>query len=298
MTPIERLVVVGVGLIGGSFALALRQRGLVKRVIGVGRSQVNLDAARTLGVIDEAATLDDAIVGADFVLLATPVGQMPAAMAILAAHLEANAVITDGGSTKSDVVAAARQALGAKFPQFVPAHPIAGAERSGAAAASAALYHGRRVVLTPEPQTDARMLARVRDAWQACGATVVELDAAEHDRVLGIVSHLPHVLSYALMHQVLHATRSATLLDNAGSGFRDFTRLASSHPEMWRDIFLANRDALLAGLGQFEASLAGLRSAIELGDAAALDRVLGQCRDGRNAWIARTATEQSMGNDQ
>lgn len=289
MTPIERLVVVGVGLIGGSFALALRQRGLVKRVVGVGRSGANLEAARSLGVIDEAAALEDALAGADFVLLATPVGQMPAAFSVMAARLGAQAVVTDGGSTKRDVVLAARQALGAKVRQFVPGHPIAGAERSGAAAASANLYTGRRVVLTPESDTDPRALERVREAWQACGAAVIELGAGEHDQVLGIVSHLPHLLAYALMHQVLAAPNAQTLLDNAGSGFRDFTRLASSHPEMWRDILLANRTALLAGLAQFQASLDGLRTAIEQGDTAALDLALTRCRDERNAWLADAA---------
>lgn len=296
MTPIERLVVVGVGLIGGSFALALKQRGLVRRVIGVGRSQANLDAARALGVIDEAASLQDAMVGADFVLLATPVGQMPAALARIAPGLGVGAVVTDGGSTKGDVVIAARQALGARFRQFVPAHPIAGAEKSGAAAASASLYGGRRVVLTPESETDPQALARVREAWQACGAIVIQLGAAEHDHVLGVVSHLPHLLAYALMHQVLGSARSTTLLDNAGSGFRDFTRLASSHPEMWRDIFLANRRALLAGLDEYEASLASLRALIETGDAATLDRALGDCRDARDAWLARRAGGAALGN--
>lgn len=289
MVPIERLVIVGVGLIGGSFALALRQRGLVKRVVGVGRSRANLDAARTLGVIDEAATLEDALAGADFVLLATPVGQMAAAFNVMAARLGPHAVVTDGGSTKGDVVLAARQGLGTKVSQFVPAHPIAGAERSGAVAASATLYAGHRVVLTPGPDTDPRALERVREAWQACGATVIELGAGEHDRVLGVVSHLPHLLAYALMDQVVAAADAQTLLGNAGSGFRDFTRLASSHPEMWRDIFVANRTALLAALAQFQSSLDGLRAAIEQGDTAALDQALTRCRDERNAWLARGA---------
>lgn len=289
MAPIERLVVVGVGLIGGSFALALRRRGLVRHVVGVGRSRANLDAARQLGVIDQAAALAEAIDGADFILLATPVGQMEAAFAAIAPHLGPGAVITDGGSTKSDVVAAARRELGQRFGQFVPAHPIAGAERSGAAAASATLYQGRRVVLTPEPDTDRAARERVREAWAACGAQVIELGAAEHDHVLGVVSHLPHLLAYALMHQVLASPGSDTLLANAGSGFRDVTRLASSHPEMWRDIFLANREGLLTALAEFEASLGSLRAAIEQGDAAALDLVLARCREVRDAWLARAA---------
>ncbi|MSQ21460.1 MAG: prephenate dehydrogenase/arogenate dehydrogenase family protein [Betaproteobacteria bacterium] len=283
----ERLAVIGVGLIGGSFAAALKARGGVRHVVGVGRSAANLTQARELGVIDATASAADAVRGADFILIATPVGQMEARLAEIAPHLDARAVITDGGSTKVDVVGAARRTLGAKVAQFVPGHPIAGSDKSGASAAMADLFVGRRTVLTPIAENIAHAVNRVREAWQLCGATVVAMSAAEHDAVLGITSHLPHVLAYALMHQVLSAEQRGLLLDNAGSGFRDFTRLAGGQPEMWRDILLSNRTALLAAMDGFDASVAQLRTAIEQGDEAALDRMFNTAREQRDAWLMR-----------
>jgi prephenate dehydrogenase len=202
-------------------------------------------------------------------------------------HLAPHAVVTDGGSTKARVVDLARAALGARIAQFVPGHPIAGSDRSGAAAADARLYHGRRTVLTPVPENTAATIARVRDAWSACGAEVVEMTPAQHDATLATMSHLPHVLAYAMMQQVLDDADPATLLDNAGTGFRDFTRLASSQPEMWRDILLSNRDALLAAMDCFDASARRLREAIERSDAGRLDALFTRSRTERDAWLAR-----------
>jgi prephenate dehydrogenase len=284
---IDRLVIIGVGLIGGSFAAALKARGGVRHVVGVGRSTANLQQARALGIIDSIASAADAVRGADFILVATPVGQMEARFAEIAPFIEARAVITDGGSTKTDVVSAARRALGAKACQFVPAHPIAGSEKSGAGAAMADLFVGRRTVLTPMSENTPDTVARVRRAWALCGASVVAMSSSEHDAVLGITSHLPHVLAYALMHQVQSADQSRLLFDNAGSGFRDFTRLAGGQPEMWRDILLSNRTALLAALDGFDASVAQLRAAIEKGDGTTLDRLFNDARVERNAWLAR-----------
>ncbi|MFN0301856.1 MAG: prephenate dehydrogenase [Burkholderiales bacterium] len=284
---IERLVVIGVGLIGGSFAAALKARGQVGHVVGVGRSTANLEQARKLGLIDSIAGVAEAVRGADFILLATPVGQMEAQFGAMAPYLDRAAVVTDGGSTKADVVAAARRGLGATVAQFIPAHPIAGSEKSGAGAALADLFLGRRTVLTPIAENKPASIARVRAAWEICGATVVEMRAAEHDTVLGITSHLPHVLAYAMMHQVFTDPQQALLLANAGSGFRDFTRLAGGQPEMWRDILLSNRSALLAAMDGFDASVATLRAAIEGEDGALLDRIFGASRTQREAWLAR-----------
>src|SRR5260221_10529855 len=249
-----RLAVIGVGLIGGSFALALKQAGKVSHVVGVGRNRANLDLARERRIIDaiapDAAT---AARDADVVLVAAPVAQFAAIFGALASTLKPGAVVTDAGSTKRDVVAAARAALGAKVGQFVPAHPIAGAEKSGAAAASAELFRDRRVVLTPLKENSAAATSKVRTLWEACGARVTRLEPGEHDAVLAAVSHLPHLLAYALVHDIAGRGNAEQLFSYAAGGFRDFTRIASSHPEMWRDICIANRDRLLGELTRYQA---------------------------------------------
>lgn len=282
---IRRLVVCGVGLIGGSFALALKAAGQVGEVVGLGRSPAGLDEALRLGVIDRAET-DWALAldGCDFVLLATPVGQMETVLRRMLPHLETSAVVTDGGSTKRDVVAAARAALGARAWQFVPGHPIAGAERSGAAAARADLYRDRRVVLTPLPENREADVARVQAAWQACGARLTQTSAEHHDRWLAAVSHLPHLLSFALVDELAGRPNAEEIFGLAGGGFRDFTRIAASHPEMWRDIFLANRDALLDELSAYEAELSRIRALIDAADAAGLEALIARSRAARTAW--------------
>jgi prephenate dehydrogenase len=285
---IGRLVVVGVGLIGASFALALKGAGAVRQVVGVGRSRANLERALAAGAIDETAPDPaSAVDGADFVLVATPVAAMAEAFASLATRLPPDAVITDGGSTKRSVIAAARAALGTRIDQYVPAHPIAGSDESGAAAATAGLYRGREVILTPLEETPPERIARVRAAWRACGARVTEMGAAEHDAVLAAVSHLPHLLSYALVHDLAARADAGGLLAHAGSGFRDVSRLAASNPEMWRDICLANRDALLAELRRYQDELARLGAALERSDGAALERAFAAARAARRAWLAR-----------
>jgi prephenate dehydrogenase len=282
---LEKLVVFGVGLIGGSFALALRKAGAVAEVVGIGRSQATLDQARSLGIIDRVGACDLATLGdADLVLLATPVGQMPALMQAMAPHLGGETVITDGGSTKSDVVAAVRQFLPRQLSRFVPAHPIAGAENSGAAAAREDLYAERKVVLTPLAENSPEVVARVREAWTACGAVTYEMAPARHDEVFAAVSHLPHLLSYALVHDLAQRTNRDEFFRFAASGFRDFTRIAASHPEMWRDICIANRQALLAELDQYQMQLDELRQALIAGDAARLQEVFDEARTVRRAW--------------
>ena len=286
-TRLDTIAIFGVGLIGGSFALALKAAGAGRRVIGFGRNPKNLDRALELGVIDELG-LDPAVVAeADFVLIATPVGQMGAVMRAIAPHLTPGTVLTDGGSTKQDVVALAYRAFKKKAGQFVPGHPIAGAEHSGVAAARADLYRERKVVLTPLPENRAASVRKVRDAWRLCGARLFRMQPAEHDRVFAAVSHLPHLLSYALVDQVARHPNGKQLFDYAAGGFRDFTRIASSHPEMWRDICVANRKALLAELTGYERELAEVKRMLQKGDAAALEKVFDRARTARNKWLRR-----------
>ncbi|MBD9421606.1 prephenate dehydrogenase/arogenate dehydrogenase family protein [Achromobacter sp. K91] len=278
------LAVVGVGLIGGSFAAALRRAGQVGRVLGVGRNAQSLARAVELGLIDEAASAEDAAARADLILLATPVGGLGDVLSRMRAHLRSDTVLTDGGSTKAEVVEAARAALGDRIAQFVPGHPIAGAERTGPEAADADLYRKRTVILTPLAENGAASLELVRRAWQACGADVIDMDADAHDRVLASVSHLPHLLSAVYMEQVAEATDASTRLALAGSGFRDFTRIAAGSPEMWRDIFLSNRDAMLAELADVRTVLDRAERAIADGDGAALLTLLDTAARARRNW--------------
>ena len=280
-----KVVIFGVGLIGGSFALGLKAAEQVEEVVGFGRSIATLMQAQSLGIVDRlGANAGQEVADADLILIATPVAQMPEIMERIAPYLGPNTVVTDGGSTKSDVVAEARQAFGEKVGQFVPAHPIAGAENSGAAAARADLFREKKVVLTPLPENSVLNIARVRSAWEWCGAQIHELKPDEHDRIFAAVSHLPHLLSYALVHDIALRDNRELLFSFAASGFRDFTRIAASHPEMWRDICLANRVALLDELDRYRAQLDGLRDALEKGDGAALEQTFDIARTARRNW--------------
>lgn len=283
---LRKLVVCGVGLIGGSFALALKQAKAVIEVVGIDRDPLTLDAAMHRGVVDAvAADWPEAMAGADLVMLGMPVGQMAPVMAALAPHLAPDTVITDGGSTKSDVVAAARHCFGDKIAQFVPGHPIAGAEKSGVTAATATLYQGKRVVLTPLAENGVLRVERVRAAWQQCGAQVSSLQPSEHDAVFAAVSHLPHLLAYALVHDLANRDNSDQLFGFAASGFRDFTRIASSHPEMWRDICIANREALLREVDAYMAELMRTRAALAAANAQELEAIFTVARARRDAWL-------------
>ena len=214
---------------------------------------------------------------ADVVLVAAPVGQYPA---IFKSLQGSKAIITDAGSTKRDVVA-----LGKHLSRFVPGHPIAGAEKSGAAAASADLFRDRRVVLTPTAETDGAAVSKVEALWQACGARVSRMSAEEHDAVLAAVSHLPHLLAFGLVHDVAARRNSEQLFSFAAGGFRDFTRIASSHPEMWRDICLANRDRLLDELSKFSGKMEEMKKLLERGDGAALEKLFTEARRARDQWL-------------
>lgn len=283
---LNKVVVCGVGLIGGSFALALKAAGAVGEVVGLGRRQASLVAAQQRGVIDRIASdWADALQDADLVFLAMPVGQMLPVMQALALHLPPDAIVTDGGSTKRDVVAAARIAFGEKIAQFVPGHPIAGAEKSGVEAAQTNLFQDKRVVLTPLAENSAARVALVQRAWEACGAQVSQLDAAAHDQIFAAVSHLPHLLAFALVHEFAERADADQLFGFAAGGFRDFTRIASSHPEMWRDICLANRAALLVELDAYMAELMRTRSLLAEGNAAGLEQMFCTARQRRDAWL-------------
>ena len=285
MPLVDKLVICGVGLIGGSFALGLKRADAVGQIVGIGRRREPLERALALGVIDEIATdWADALRDADLVLLAAPVGQMDAIMAAMAPHLQDGTVVTDAGSTKRDVVAAIRYHLGHRLAQVVPAHPIAGAEKSGVEAAFADLYVKRKVVLTPLPESRGEAVERVRAAWQACGATVVDMSPQEHDQVFAAVSHLPHLLAFGLVDDLAQRDNAELLFSHAASGFRDFTRIAGSHPEMWRDICVANRVALLAELDAYLDEMARLRAMLAAGDGPALEAVFERARRARNAW--------------
>lgn len=290
---IARLVVVGVGLIGGSCALALRRAGAVGEVVGVGRTRANLDTAMARGVVDRACTLDEdwaaECTAADVVLVAAPVAQFPALFAAMAPALGPRTVVTDAGSTKQDVIAAAQAALGPRFSSFVAGHPIAGTEHTGAAAAFASLYDNRSVILAPTPQTDPVALARVRAMWLACGARVSELAAARHDAIFAAVSHLPHMLAFTLVAELAARPDASTYFDHAASGFRDFTRIAGSSPEMWRDIALANRDALLTICGAYAARLERLMQALRDGDGATLELSFKRAKQARDRCVVPQA---------
>ncbi len=285
-----KLVVVGTGLIGGSFALALKDAGKIDSVVGVGRGRDNLDQALRRAIVDRGYTADEdwkaELADAAMVLLATPVGEMPALFAAIASHLGPATIVTDAGSTKHDVIAAARVGLGAAFSRFVPAHPIAGSERSGAVAASASLFRGRQVVLTPLPETDPAAIACVRERWTQCGAIVTLLDAERHDTLLSAVSHLPHLLAFALIGDLAERPDVADYWRVAGTGLRDFTRLAESHPAMWRDICIANAARLRVDLSAYRAELDRIDAMLARADGAALGALFARSRDARAAWLA------------
>lgn len=285
---LKKLAVVGVGLIGGSVAACLKRAGRVDRVIGVGRGRSNIARAVELGVIDEAAE-DPAVAArrADLVLIAVPVQQTRRVLERLKGAAHAGTVITDAGSTKRDFVAAVREVVGAPAPNIVPAHPIAGAEHAGVQAASADLFEGRRVVITPLPENRSEAVGLVESMWRACGARVTRMTPEHHDEVFSAVSHLPHVLAYALVHMIAARDGAEELFSFAAGGFRDFTRIAGSSPEMWRDICLANRDAIVTDLEAFQRALDEVAALIRAGDGEALARVFDAARNAREAWLRK-----------
>lgn len=283
--PFHQIVIFGTGLIGGSFALALRRANAVGEVVGFGRSVATLKQAQQLNIIHRiGADLAAELGTADLVLLATPVGQIPGIMARIAPHLGSHTIVTDAGSTKSDIVKHARVHLAGHISRFIPAHPIAGAEVSGAAAAHADLFQNKKVVITPIPENIADGITRVKLAWELCGSSVSELTARQHDEVFAMISHLPHLLSFALVHELAQRDNRDLLLSFAASGFRDFTRIAASSPEMWRDICLANREALLRELDQYSNGLSVVRAALVAEDEKKLKEIFQHANLVRSSW--------------
>ncbi len=283
--PLAKIVIFGVGLIGGSFALALKKQRAVTQVVGLDRSPAALQRALQLGLIDVAGNdLSSALVGADLVLIAAPVAQTEHILRELYPHLGAQTIVTDAGSTKSDVVDAARRALADKVHQFVPAHPIAGREVNGPDAALAGLYNGKKLVITPLPENSRDTVQFVSDLWQRCGAIPHLLSPAQHDLVFAAVSHLPHLLAYALVDQITGQPDAELRFQFAASGFRDFTRIAGSSPEMWRDISLANRDALLLELSHYQIQLERIAGALKQRDGDQLLALFSNAQNARIRW--------------
>lgn len=283
----ERIAIVGLGLIGGSLARALRSIGPDLRLIGCDRNTSALQRARELGVIDEAhREVGAAAHGADLVCLAVPLGDMAAVLEGLAAKLTDTTLITDVGSVKRTVVEEARALLGPHMARFVPGHPIAGTEESGIEASFAGLFNGQRVILTPVAETDPAAVEAVGALWRRVGARVELMEVARHDQVLAATSHLPHALAYTLVHLLAEGSGPDGSLRYAGGGFADLTRIASSSPTLWRDIFFANRERLIEAIGRFQRELAVLREAIDCRDGARLLAILERAKAARDALAA------------
>ena len=287
MRRLKTLAVVGVGLIGGSAALALRRAGIVARVVGFDRDRAALEKAAELGVIDTTAdSTSEAVKDADIVLIAVPVRSVGPVLHDASLALRPDAIVTDVGSTKAEVVRLAREELRERFARFVPGHPIAGRETSGVESALPDLFRGARVVLTPEEETAPDAVEAVQGAWEAVGARVSTMDAQAHDRIFAAVSHLPHLLSFALVSELASRDDVGDLLGFAAGGFRDFTRIAASSPAMWRDIAVQNREALLAEIDRYVARLAVFRDLIDRAEAAGLERLMTEARTARVNWAA------------
>jgi prephenate dehydrogenase len=278
--------IVGVGLIGASLGLALKGAGVVREVIGVGRSSANLDQAKKMGAIDRVADLAEAVQSSQWIVLCVPVAQMRAIFTQLEPHLGSNTLITDAGSTKSDVILAAKEVLGKKVCQFVPAHPIAGGAQHGAAAARADLFQGKQTIICQLQENSAADVSLVEEFWKVLGSNIKRISAVQHDAIYAAVSHLPHILSYALMASVLNSEDAEQKLGHAGAGFRDFTRIAASSPEMWRDICIANKQAILKELDQYLSVTGRLREMIAKEDAAGLEKVFQKASQARQKWDA------------
>ncbi len=281
----NQLGVIGCGLMGGSFALALKRAGLVKRVIGYSKSPSTTERARQLGVIDQAAeSALLAVSGSDVVLIAVPVSATEATFKAIRHLVEPGVLFMDVGSTKRDVVDAARRVLKERVPSFVPAHPIAGKEVAGIAHADATLYSGRQVILTPLPQTTPELVQKATDCWAAIGAQVLRMTPENHDAAFAAVSHLPHLLAFSYFNSVAHQPAGRDFLSLAGPGFRDFTRIAASDPTVWRDILLSNREEILKQSQRFRHALDAIEHVMKSGNAEALEDLIRKAADARGGW--------------
>ena len=283
---IDKLAIIGVGLIGSSLSLALKQAGAVRQVIGFGRNQKNLARGVELGVLDDFADSIEATVSdADVIVVAVPLGAMRQVFTELKPAIKKDAIITDVGSAKGSVITAARAELGAVFSRFVPGHPIAGTEKSGVEAGFSSLYQKRLVIITPLPQTDQDAISVIDEMWRHCGATIEYLSVEHHDKVLAATSHLPHMLAYALVHQLSNLNDHEEIFRYASGGFRDFTRIASSDPVMWRDVCISNGDALVSLIEQYQQELDRVKAAINAEDADELLKLFGRAKSERDSLI-------------
>jgi len=282
--PIGTLSVIGVGLIGGSFALALKKAGRVKRILGVGRRRETLEKAQSLGIIDEIASIEHAAHESDLIMIAAPVCTFRQLFHEIAPHLNDRAVIMDGGSTKGNVVEAARLELGDRIGQFVPSHPMAGSHLSGPEAANADLYRGRNVVVCPLTENPAQSVALVEMCWKACGAHIHRLGVEQHDEVVASISHLPHWLACLYVQHVMSDPNAEVDFRLAGSGFADFTRIAQGSEEMWRDIFQANRQAMLKQIASLHQVLERAHDALKNNDMGWIENMLRETAERRRAW--------------
>ncbi len=283
---IDKLAIIGVGLIGSSLSLALKEAGAVRQVIGFGRNQKNLARGVELGVLDDfTESIEACVSDADVIVVAVPLGAMRKVFAELKSVVKKDVVITDVGSAKGSVVSAARDELGSVFTRFVPAHPIAGTENSGVEAGFATLYQNRRVIITPLQQTDQDAVSVIDEMWRHCGAIIEYLDVEHHDKVLAATSHLPHMLAFALVHYLSNLNDHEEIFRYASGGFRDFTRIASSDPVMWRDVCVANGDAVVDLIEQYQQELDRVKSAISAGDADGLLKLFGRAKSERDSLI-------------
>jgi prephenate dehydrogenase len=275
------VTVIGVGLIGASLGLALKKAGVVNKVLGVGRSSANLDQALKMGAIDAVVDLVEAAKQSDVIVLCIPVAQMRAVFEVIEPYLESRTMITDAGSTKGDVILAAKEVLGKKACQFVPAHPIAGGAQHGAGAAKADLFQGKRTILCPLQENSPQDTDLIEGFWRSIGSVVKKISNVQHDAIYAAVSHLPHILSYALMASVVNSEDAEQKLNHVGAGFKDFTRIAASSPEMWRDICLGNRTAVLKELDQYLLVVNHMRKLIAANDGAGLEKLFDKASKAR-----------------
>jgi prephenate dehydrogenase len=294
----QRLALIGCGLMGGSFALALREAGLVDTIVGFSASEKTRQRAVERQVIDQACvSVAEAVQGADLVLLAVPVGAMQTSFEAMRSALSPSALLMDVGSTKCDVIAAAQAALGERLSCFVPAHPIAGKEVAGIEHAEVSLYQERRTILTPLPKTGIHRLQAAHEVWTAIGSHVSTMTPEAHDATFAAVSHLPHMLAFAAVNAITTQPQGAAFLDMAGPGFRDFSRIAASDASVWRDILNANHAEVLKQVGHFRAALDQFEDALKLGDTQALQHLIQQASNVRSAWTLQAGNACSTASE-
>ena len=292
----KQLGLIGCGLMGASFALALRKHGLVGRVVGYSPSQRTRDRALQSGVIDEQApSATHAAQGSDIVLIAVPVSRTADCLQAIASTLAPDCLLMDVGSTKTDVVAAAMAHLGERLPCFVPAHPIAGKAQAGVDHAEADLYDQRRTILTPLPQTGPPQLAAARQVWRAIGSHVSDMTPQAHDATFAAVSHLPHLLAFAAVNALCDQTDGAAFLQMAGPGFRDFSRIAASDPDVWRDILSANQAEVLTQVRYFRSALDHFENALQHNDTDALRELIAKASAVRSGWTLQSGDHANEG---